>query len=210
VGSTIGNTRGRPAAGCQPGQQPDEPLHVNVGDHHERERASEADQRRPNALIGTHGETLTITDDFEPYGVLDGELLVRVNGPRGGCKYRFTISRQELASLLPEWAVASAAPASRPAERGACAPPPSAADQLGIAEELAEWARGLGVGELDLDELIHDALGEQASSINNEGLKSQIAFLVDTYGPAHARYLIAGLWLDTQREPTPTTALQGG
>jgi hypothetical protein len=29
-------------------------------------------------LSGTHGETLTITSDFEPHGLLDGELLVQV------------------------------------------------------------------------------------------------------------------------------------
>jgi hypothetical protein len=50
-------------------------------------------------ISGTHGETLTVTDDFERHGLLDGELLVRVLGPKGGCKYLFTISRDELARL---------------------------------------------------------------------------------------------------------------
>jgi hypothetical protein len=50
-------------------------------------------------ISGTHGETLMVTDDFERHGLLDGELLVSVLGPKGGCKYLFTISRQELARL---------------------------------------------------------------------------------------------------------------
>jgi hypothetical protein len=52
-------------------------------------------------ISGTHGETLTITDDFERPGVLDGELLMHVRGPKGASKYLFTTSRQELARLTP-------------------------------------------------------------------------------------------------------------
>jgi hypothetical protein len=59
-------------------------------------------ERHTITLSGTHGETLTITNDFEPHGLLDGELLVQVKGPKGASKYQFTISRQELARL--RWA----------------------------------------------------------------------------------------------------------
>ena len=47
-------------------------------------------------LSGTHRETLTITNDFEPHDLLDGELLVQVKGPRGASKYQFTIRANPL------------------------------------------------------------------------------------------------------------------
>lgn len=50
-------------------------------------------------ISGMHGETLTITDDFERHSILDGELFLHVRGPKGASKYLFTISRQELARL---------------------------------------------------------------------------------------------------------------
>jgi len=59
------------------------------------------------------------------------------------------------------------------------------------ADELATWAEGLGREPDDLDELIHDAFSRQASETNNGGLASQVRFLVETFGAAHARALIS-------------------
>jgi hypothetical protein len=59
----------------------------------------EENARLTITISGTHGETLTITDAFERHGVLDGELLVHVRGPKGASKYLFTTSWQELARL---------------------------------------------------------------------------------------------------------------
>lgn len=69
------------------------------GDQLEQKPHVQPAEAYPLTITGTHGETITITDDFEPHGVLDGELLVRVNGPKGGSKYRLTISRRQLAAL---------------------------------------------------------------------------------------------------------------
>jgi hypothetical protein len=121
-------------------------------------------------LVGTHGETLTITYDFEPHGVLDGELLVRVNGPKGASKYQFTTSRKQVASLLAPEAL-----------------------EVGEAEGpagLADLANSLGVSELDLDEYVHDLASKPASDINNSGLASQIAYLTREAGPAEAERII--------------------
>lgn len=62
-------------------------------------------------------------------------------------------------------------------------------DRSAVAELLA-WAEGLGAGPEDLDELIHEAFSKPATAINNDGLESQIEFLVKTYGAADARELI--------------------
>lgn len=80
-------------------RRPDEP--ARPGEDITTKEASALPLGQTTTVTGTHGETLTVTGDFEPWGMLDGELLVKVSGPRGACKYQFTISRQELARLWP-------------------------------------------------------------------------------------------------------------
>jgi hypothetical protein len=55
---------------------------------------------------------------------------------------------------------------------------------------LIAWAGELGLRPEDLDELVHELVSGQASSINNGGLEDQIEFLVQTCGPREARSLI--------------------
>jgi hypothetical protein len=66
------------------------------------------------------------------------------------------------------------------------------ADRPGSEETgaVVAWAESLGVRPEDLDDLVHDLISQQASSINNGGLHDQIAFLVETCGPRQARSLI--------------------
>ena len=69
---------------------------------------------------------------------------------------------------------------------------PADADQQGREETdaIVAWAESLGARPEDLDDLVHDLISQQASSINNGGLTEQIAFLVETCGPRQARSLI--------------------
>jgi hypothetical protein len=71
--------------------------------------------------------------------------------------------------------------------------------QPGEADELAAWAAGLGLGPHDLDDLVHDAYSRQASETNNDGLGSQVKFLIESYGTEGARSLLSGLLPQTER-----------
>lgn len=47
------------------------------------------------------------------------------------------------------------------------------------------WAwllEGVGADSSDLDDLVHDAASQQASSINNGGIEEQIRFIGEHYG----------------------------
>ena len=69
---------------------------------------------------------------------------------------------------------------------------PADAGQQGSEETdaIVAWAESLGARPEYLDDLVHDLISQQASSINNGGLDEQIAFLVETCGPRQARSLI--------------------
>jgi len=69
----------------------------------------------------------------------------------------------------------------------------------GEAGELAAWAAGLGLEARDLDDLVHDAYSRQASETNNDGLGSQVKFLIESYGTEGARSLLSGLLPQTER-----------
>ena len=71
--------------------------------------------------------------------------------------------------------------------------------QRGEAGELAAWAAGLGLEAGDLDDLVHDAYSRQASETNNDGLGSQVKFLIESYGTEGARTLLSGLLPQTER-----------
>ena len=71
--------------------------------------------------------------------------------------------------------------------------------QRGEAEELAAWAAGLGLEAGDLDDLVHDAYSRQASETNNDGLGSQVKFLIESYGTGGARSLLSDLLPQTAR-----------
>lgn len=72
--------------------------------------------------------------------------------------------------------------------------------QPGEAEELAAWAAGLGLEAGDLDDLVHDAYGRQASETNNDGLEAQVKFLIESYGAGGARSLLSDLLPQTERD----------
>lgn len=57
-------------------------------------------------------------------------------------------------------------------------------------DDLVARAEELNLGSEDLDELVHEIVSQQASSINNGGLEDQIEFLVQTCGPREARSLV--------------------
>ena len=63
----------------------------------------------------------------------------------------------------------------------------------GDEEELAAWAAELGLEPEDLEDLVHDAFSRQASETNNDGLESQVRFLVEYYGPGRTRSLLSDL-----------------
>jgi len=85
-------------------------------------------------------------------------------------------------------------PGNRPAPHG-----PSHSGQPGEAQELAAWAAGLGLEAGDLDDLVHDAYSKQASETNNDGLGSQVKFLIESYGTEGARSLLSDLLPQTER-----------
>lgn len=60
----------------------------------------------------------------------------------------------------------------------------------GEMAELLRRAEALGLEPEDLDGLVHDAASRTASAVNNDGLGSQIGFLVDHHGVDRARALI--------------------
>ena len=48
--------------------------------------------------------------------------------------------------------------------------------------QVVKLAEKLGVKAEDLDDLVHEAKGEEAASINNEGLEAQIEYLSQSHG----------------------------
>ena len=92
-------------------------------------------------------------------------------------------------SGLPE-----TSPGTRPAEDGG---------QPGDADELTAWAAGLGLEAADLDDLVHDAFSRRASETNNGGLRSQVRFLVESYGTGCARSLLSDLPPAAARRASP-------
>lgn len=50
------------------------------------------------------------------------------------------------------------------------------------ADALAAEAAKLGIDPAELDELVHDAKGQEAAALNNDGLESQVAYLVEAMG----------------------------
>jgi len=78
-------------------------------------------------------------------------------------------------------------------ETSPAARPTDDVGEPGGEEELAAWAEELGLEPEDLDDLVHDAYSRQASQTNNDGLGSQVKFLIETYGTGHARSLLSDL-----------------
>ena len=72
-----------------------------------------------------------------------------------------------------------------------------------IAEDLVALATNLGLEPEDLDELVHDAAGQEASRVNNGGLDTQIEYLIDQLGPIAARAIIQDRAEET-RSPATT------
>jgi hypothetical protein len=50
------------------------------------------------------------------------------------------------------------------------------------ADDLAALAEAKGVDAAELDDLVHDVKGQEAAAINNDGLDSQIAYLIGALG----------------------------
>lgn len=59
--------------------------------------------------------------------------------------------------------------------------------------ELVQRVTQRGLGDGDLDELVHDAASRAASEANNGGVEAQVAFLIARLGAAGARGLIDDL-----------------
>jgi hypothetical protein len=55
------------------------------------------------------------------------------------------------------------------------------------ADDLVALAEAKGVDAAELDDLVHDAKGEEAAAINNDGLNSQIAYLIGALGVAEVK-----------------------
>jgi hypothetical protein len=64
---------------------------------------------------------------------------------------------------------------------------PAGEDRTALVDELMRRAQSCGVTEEDLDGLVHDLLSKVATSINNGGLGSQVAHLVEALGADRAR-----------------------
>ena len=62
-------------------------------------------------------------------------------------------------------------------------------------KNLEEFAKSLGIedGNEGVDELVHDLKSKEDSSINNEGLSSQLAYILEVLGLEKAKKEIAGL-----------------
>ena len=58
---------------------------------------------------------------------------------------------------------------------------------------MAAWAAELGLEAEDLHDLVHAASSKLATEVNNSGLRSQIRFLIDSYGTGGALSLLSGL-----------------
>jgi hypothetical protein len=57
----------------------------------------------------------------------------------------------------------------------------------------------LDIGEEDLDEAVHAAASELASSINNSGWQAQVEYLIEIHGWGHEDILN---WVQSQRRST--------
>jgi hypothetical protein len=58
---------------------------------------------------------------------------------------------------------------------------------------VAAWAAELGLEAEDLHDLVHAAYSKLATEVNNSGLRSQIRFLIDSYGTGGTLSLLSGL-----------------
>lgn len=52
----------------------------------------------------------------------------------------------------------------------------------GSVAELLAWARGEGIEEHDVDEIVADGLSAEASTINNGGLEAHLGHLLEKWG----------------------------
>ena len=80
--------------------------------------------------------------------------------------------------------------------------PPAWPGTAASAATRGNWPPGPQVPGLeagDLDDLVHDAYSRQASETNNDGLGSQVKFLIESYGTEGARSLLSGLLPQTAR-----------
>jgi hypothetical protein len=59
-----------------------------------------------------------------------------------------------------------------------------------VVDVLVARAEDAGVSDLDLDEAVHEVASRLASEVNNGGVRSQVAFLVDRVGVEAAGALI--------------------
>ena len=78
--------------------------------------------------------------------------------------------------------------------------------QPGAAEKVAAWAAELGLEAGDLDDLVHAAYSKLATEVNNSGLRSQIRFLIDSYGTGGALSLLSGLRPEAAGQASASTA----
>lgn len=65
--------------------------------------------------------------------------------------------------------------------------------QPGPADKVAAWAAELGLEAEDLHDLVHAAYSKLATEVNNSGLRSQIRFLIDSYGTGGTLSLLSSL-----------------
>jgi len=56
-----------------------------------------------------------------------------------------------------------------------------------VMDFLDEAGKSRDEGNLELDEVVHDLMNAKASSINNEGLESQVKFILTEMGPEGER-----------------------
>ena len=71
---------------------------------------------------------------------------------------------------------------------------------------LAKRAEESGIQPEDLDELVHEAASSIASSINNDGLASQIEYLIEHWGLADAQKALEELMKGTSNHGTASQA----
>jgi hypothetical protein len=88
-----------------------------------------------------------------------------------------------------------------PGEEQDCVPPAEASPAVSV-DELVALAQSQGLAPEDLDDHIHDEASAQASNLNNRGLGAQIGFLVEQFGRAETRKLLAELAVDKAEQGT--------
>ena len=62
-----------------------------------------------------------------------------------------------------------------------------------LVDELDDLAQRLGIEAEQLDEFVHDEYSQLASAVNNEGRETQLAFLIERWGPETVRTELTGL-----------------